>query len=153
MYTIHSNNQAAPMSVLPTECLLFISLLTLALECFLSTNLSWVSLSMGGQFSLKLGVCDRIVYQFFFSFSSLLWQFSLTPALHRPAKGWEPAAAFVVNARAPGFFFSLLLSVCTRCLTCHEREASFIKFNPTHGWKYTINRPTALCLKIKWLNR
>lgn len=77
-------NNPATIPVLSTKWLLFILLLTLALECFLSTNLSWVSLSMGGQFSLKLGVCDRIVYQFF---SSLLWQFFLTRALHRPARG------------------------------------------------------------------
>lgn len=152
MYTIHSKNNCAKISVLSTECLLFILLLTSAWECFLSTNLSWVSLSMGGQFSLKLGLCDRIVYQFF---SSSLWQFSLSLCIDQQ-RAKSAGCCFCSHCMHPEvshIFFSLLLCVCTCCLTCDERETSFIKFNPSLGWKYTINRPTALCLKIKWLKR
>lgn len=122
------------------------SRLTLARECFHSATLSRVSLSMGGQLSLKLGVCDRIVYQFVFFFSSVLWQSSLSYSdSASTSKGLKAlAAAFVVKARNPEVFrisFSSLLSVCTRRLACPEREARFIKFNPSLGWKYTINRP------------
>lgn len=111
-----NNSATIFLSFFSAECLFFISLLTLLRERVLSTNLSWVSHSMGGQFSLKLGVCDRIVY-FFFCFDSSL---SLS-ALHRPAKGGLTALAwfaFVVDAHTPwGFSVSSSLrcsAVCTR---------------------------------------
>lgn len=78
---------------------------SLAWECFLSTNLSRVSLSMGGQFSLKLGVCDRIVYLFFFflvCFDSFLSLCSASTSKELKAL----AAAFVVKARTLGFYVS-----------------------------------------------
>lgn len=77
----------------------------------------------------------------------MLWQSSLSYSdSASTSKGLKAlAAAFVVKARNPEVFrisFSSLLSVCTRRLACPEREARFIKFNPSLGWKYTINRPT-----------
>lgn len=93
------------------------SRLTLARECFHSATLSRVSLSMGGQLSLKLGVCDRIVYQFvFFFLSSVLRQSSLSYSdSASTSKGLKAlAAAFVVKARDPEVFriFLLFAALC-----------------------------------------
>lgn len=103
---------------------------------FLSTNLCRVSLHMGGQFSLKLGVCDRIVYHVFF-FHLVCFDSSLS-LWHRPAKRLKaPAAAFVVDARAPRFSVSSLLCCSLHCPShmCWV-SSTFIEFNPSFGWTY-----------------
>jgi len=93
-----------------------------------------LSLSMGGQFSLQLGVCERIAPP-----PTPLTVLSLTWDRHRPAKGFYSQCNPPEVPPPPSIFFSLL--------------GGGVKLNPSAGWKHTVNRPSALRLKIKWLKR
>lgn len=129
------------VAVLVPKSILLISLIKLALS-ILSLNVS-VQHPSTGVASLHSGWKCVI---------GLSVGFHTPPSSHRPVK----VCRFCTQSTRPEVFPLLLFAALffySRCLTCQKWETSFVKLNPSPCRRYTINRPAAHPLKIKWPKR